>query len=590
MENEKSNLPTEVLKYIDDTIEARTKGLDTPVTTIDNLFSGDKWAGVKDQLTRDGIAEFTGSDGEKQFMLVDRDSTGAVTAVAAAIPRRAGRAEAFLKDVADFKNQSTDRNTLIELYRQIYRKEGIVNNAIQKASGLIATEGAFKIRYVKGQRGKGADKRAEELRMILQFWVENLNNRALEGVKTGARGVNAFISQGVRQALIEGDHVARMTWKDVNVPQLNTGFSLPIIIQSIPGDHLTIPTQLQGSGLEFVYWKPPRNFIEMLKNPPDKNIAPLIKNAYSSDVVNALVKDGQYPLDQDLLLHVKHRGTDADFFGESFIEPALSDIAYKRALQALDIVTIENLINRLVIVKVGSDNDKSVYHKQEVTNRRVTKLQELMRRIGPSALIIWAGPDIDVISVGAHDQILAMDERYKQAQGRIKEALGVSSSLLTGEGSDGKAAGISSHVGLAAQLKELQDQYKMILTSVAELIAVENGFEDVNVVWEFHQSLLVDKTENANIMLGAYDRGLIPTPTAIEELGLSFEAVEAEMADDVAKGYRDEMFGPPKVAMTTNPGGTGGETGGRPPKKTKPGKRDPRENKETNSPQNNNNK
>lgn len=584
-----SGLPPEAMKFITSVIDAKENGQELPTSTVDELFTGNAFNSIREQLKSEGVASYRNQQGDEQYVLVDQNDDGRVTAVAAAIPRRPGRAEEFLKNVADFTASTTTRADRIALFRTIAKSEGIINNAIQKCSALVATEGTFKVRYVKGQKGKGGDKKAEEFKALLQFWTENLNNRPLDAVVTGARGIEALISQGTRQTLIEGDQISRMQWQKVAVPNLKgKKFSLPINIQSLPGDQIASIDEIEGLGLELFYWVPPRAFVETLKAPKDKNVKPYLDKLISSEVKSALLKDGRYLLDPSLLIHVKNRGTGTETFGESIIESAMTDIAYKRALQALDIVTIENLINRLVIVKVGSDDYQSVYHKQEVTNRRVVRLQELMRRIGPSALIIWAGPDIAVEQVGAHDQVLAMEGRYDQAQSRIREAIGVPSSLLVGEGKDGKAAGISAHVGIAAQLAEIQKQWKWILTTIAERIAEENGYEDVNVVWQFTHSLLADKTENAALFLQGYQGGVVPNEIMVEEMGMSYEAVEAMMAEDVAKGYRNEPFGPPKAAQTTNPAGTGdgGGGNGRPPKKTKPTQpKDPRTDKETKSPE-----
>lgn len=100
------------------------------------------------------------------------------------------------------------------------------------------------------------------------------------------------------------------------------------------------------------------------------------------------------------------------------------------------------------------------------------------------------------------------------------------------------------------------------------------------MVWEWSDDLLDDKQAAAEMILKLFQVGLFDTQTAIEGLGLNYPAIEKRMASDVEKGYRDEAFGAPKSANTTNPAGMGGETGGRPTRDENP-QRDPREGRES---------
>ena len=553
-------------------------GTSRPALSLEQAFKG---SSMLPALKEHGWATYTdGQTGKQHIVSVQTNPAGEIMAIAASIPRDPGRSESYLQQVADFAESRTDRKDKIALYHRVYRGEGIVNNAINKAAAMIATEGRFKVRYVKGQRGKAGDKAAEEFQLLLDWYTENVNSRALDSVVTGARGIPSLIVQAARSALIEGDAIMRENWDTVSVPVLaGKAFSLPINIQMFSAAHVDIPEDLAGNGLnlELIYWTPPREFIQRLQTPRDKNVKKYLDKLIPRDIQAELIKNGSYLLDPALMSHIKHRGTGFDVFGESMIESAIPDVAYKRALMALDVTTIENLINRLVIIKVGSDDHESVYHAPEVANARLQLLQRMVQRAGPSATVLWAGPDIDVVEVSAHNAILAMDDRYKQADSRIRSALGVPAALLTGEASDGKAAGWAAKSGLGAQLIELQNQFANMLRSMAEKIAVENNYQDVDVVWEFNSDLLADKEVIARIALQAFQLGLYSSTTALEELGQNAEAEEVRQAADVQKGYKDEPFGPPKGAMTNNTMGAGGGEG-RPPN-SGPDPRDGRESK-----------
>jgi hypothetical protein len=574
-EEEFRSLPPGVAEFLKQTGDASPTN-PISVDTIHQIFGKD--SSVAQSLQSSGVAFLPNHNGKSVVIGAGYDSQGAMISTAAAIPRSPGASENYLQEVTDFTDTGTDRATLLELYERIYLREGIVNNAINKASALVATEGEFKVRYVKGKRGISGNKQAEELHKLLQFWQENVNSRAEEAAVTGDRGLKAFMAQGVRMTLKQGDHFARANWDSVNVPVLGKAYSLPMSLQTFDGRTIEIPEGLEGTAVELFYWVPPREFIQSLQSPRDPNVKEYLEKFIPQDVRSELVKSGKYLLIPKLMLHIKHRGTSTSNYGVSMIEAAMSEIAYKRALQALDLVTIENLINRLVIIMVGSDDKDSIYHAQAISNSRMSLMSNMLRRVGPAATIIWPGPDIEIKEVGAYNSILDMDERYRQSEARIRNALGVPSALLSGDSADGKAAGWAAIMGLAAELSEVRDQYRQAFRSIAEQIAIENGFEDVNVTWEFTQPLLTNRNEHVSMILDGYRLGVFSNQRTVTELGFSFEAEEVLMQEDVDKGYRSMPFGPPRALENNmrNDTGDGGE--GRPPN---PNETDPRQDQET---------
>lgn len=561
-EDTAANLPEGVREFLEATKSASPTN---PVSmqTVESIFGKD--SGIFRDLKDSGVAMMPNAKGKSVVLSAGFDgTTGDIIATAAAIPRSPGTSVSYLEEVADFSDTGNDRSRLLDLYDQIYLREGIVNNAVNKAAALVATEGKFKVRYVKGRRGVSSDKQAEELQKLLEFWQENVNSRVEESAVKGDRGLKSFISQGVRMTLKQGDHFARANWDTVDVPVLGKSYDLPMALQTYDGRTIEIPEGLEGTDIELFYWVPPREFIQTLQNPSDDNVKEYLDKLMPSEVQSELIANERYLLTPKFMIHIKHRGTATSNYGESMIEPAMNEIAYKRALQALDMVTIENLINRLVIIMVGSDDPESIYHAQAVSSSRMTMMSNMLRRVGPAATIVWPGPDIEIKEVGAYNSILEMDERYKQAEIRIRNALGVPSALLTGDSGDGKAAGWAAILGLAAELSEVRDQYKQVFRSLAEQIAVENGFEDVDVIWEFTQPLLVNKQQHVEMILSAHKAGVLSNPTVVSELGFDFAAEETNMAYDVEMGYRLSPFGPPPAFENNmnNDSGDGGE--GRP--------------------------
>jgi hypothetical protein len=553
--------------------------------TLESMLPGNSWESTRQQLRNDGMSVIRSESGGESILAAEFNPDGTVMNIAAAVPRNPGKSYDYLKEIEDFKSTTTtDRGTRVEaiaLFHKLVRNEGIAANAINKLAALVACDGSFKVQSVRGQKGRAANTVAKDYEEAMNWWKDNLNASSETGVITGDRGITCFFAQGTRLALIEGDHVARHVWPSQPV-QLPNGKSwkLPMNIQSYSTQHIEIPRGLEGTNFEIMYWKPPTSFLNTLRQTTDLALKKILDKAIPSKVRTALLKDGKYLLDPELLIHIKHRGTGIDNFGMSLLEPAMSDFRYKRALDALEITTITNLINRVVILKVGSDDPNSAYHRQEVTAARLTLLQRIMRQAGPSATILWGGPDLSVEQVSAHESILSLDERYKIAERRILMALGVPSVLMIGEGGDGKAVGYAAALAVAAQLRELQNQYRAAMIKLAHKVALENNIKDVVVTFEWHENLLDNKEAAAEMILKLFQLGLLGSKTALEELGFDHSAEVSRQQEEVSEGYKDRVFGPPPAALTTNPTGVGGGNGGRPTREEDPS-RDPRSDRET---------
>lgn len=476
-----------------------------------------------------------------------------------------GPTDDFISTIQDFIGaSSTDKASEIDLLWEIYRKEGIINNAVNKIAAILSGGGSYKVRNAKlGRKPEPVNK----LLRVLHFFEMNVNAASKNSVITGARGLQAVTHQGVRRALVEGDWIARHIWDTVTVP--NEGnYTLPMNIQSISSKFLEPAKGLEESAGEAFYWKPPSGMVNALRSTQDKNTTKILRKLITRQVQTELEKNGKVFLDPALMMHVKHRGVDTDTWGESFITPALQGIAYKRAIDQLDFASMQNLINRLTIVMVGSNDPTSPYNKADVALARAALMQSFFEEPGPNMTIIWAGNDVSVENVGA-DNVLDLNERHQIGVNKIKDAIGVSEALLSGSTPDGKAAGWAASLGNSAQLAELQAGFAIALTQLGELIAEENNFTNVELVFEFDQSLQVDRIEEMNQTRADYIAGISTLADLFRSRGKDPEALFVqrcfERGLDPATTLWETVFTPPQGMAGQAPNALNGPGQGRTP-------------------------
>jgi hypothetical protein len=536
---------------------------------LEDLFGGEENATLRHEIVSTG--KYAARNGKKELRIQTRatdDGKHEIVALAA-LSRDPGKSSDYLETVADFSGlglkPTTNLSVKVKQYREIYRHEGIINNAVNKIAALIGVGGRYKVRHAR--RGKSR-KALDDLQMLLDYLTVNVNSASLSGVVTSERGMKSVIHSGVRHALVEGDWVARQQWTKVKLGTVGE-VSLPLTLQTISISNLEPVVELSGLG-ELWYWKPESSLMNLITNGSKvKEINDVIQDLVDNKMRAELKKNQKVLLTPALLLHVKHRGFATDPVGESIIESAKLGIRFSRSLTAVDLVSMENVINRLTIVQVGSADPKSPYSKADVAAARAALMQSFFEDISPSMVIVWQGDDVKVTDVGSSQSVLELNERYRIADQKIKMALGLPDALLIGSMGDGSGATWASMVGAAAQMQELANSFASVLTTLGERVAMENGYDGVDLLWEFDASLMADYKDTRTQNRSDYVLGLASIHSMIAAAGRDPDAEflmkckERDLNPDTTTF--EEAFSPPQGLQGQAPGGIQGQGEGKDP-------------------------
>lgn len=536
---------------------------------LDDLFAGDRHAALRQEILATGRYRPQGSSKELRVQTREMEDGRYEVMALAAVSRDPGKTSDYLSTIADFSNlgvkPTVNLTNKVKQYREIYKNEGIINNAVNKIAALVGVGGRYKVR--RARKGK-VRKPVENLQAMLDYFVTNVNNSALDGVVTSERGMKSVVHNGVRHALVEGDWIARQQWTKVTISDIGS-VSMPMTLQTISLVNLEPVMELSGLG-ELWYWRPDSQLMQLLTGGSKiKEINDVVKKLVDNKTRDALKKDQKVLLTPALLLHVKHRGFATDPVGESLIEPAKLGIRFGRALTAIDLVSMENVINRLTIVQVGSADPKSPYSKADVAAARATLMQSFFEDISPSMVIVWQGDDVKVTDVGSQQSVLDLNERYRIADQKIKTAVGIPDALLLGAMGDGAGASWASIVGAAAQMQELANSFAAVLTQIGERIAQENGYDGVDLLWEFDASLMADYKDTRTQNRADFLAGVVSIHSLISASGRDPEAEFflrcQERGMDPEKTTYEQAFAPPQGLQGQAPGGVQGQGGGKDP-------------------------
>jgi hypothetical protein len=528
---------------------------------VSELFA-DEFDVVKQSVLEKGFFENKGT-GKKLHVQtrtiegVDPKVDREIVAIAA-VSRDPGLTQDYIDLITDYQDKSSgNRPRTIRQYWNIYKQEGIVNNAINKYAALLSVGGRFNVRNVKKGKQQKAVESAEE---ILDFFNRNVNAPSDTGIATASRGVKALTEQGIRIALVEGDFMGREVWGTHDVGTLGK-FSLPMTIQTLSMEFMEAVPELGGLG-EFWWWRPGQAMAKLIKgevtNLP-KPAKDIVKKLFENDLVKQIKKDGRALLDPALLLHVKHRGSDRDLFGESFIEPAKIGIRFIDAVNKADMVSMESVINRLLIVMVGSSDPKSPYSQTDVAAARASLMQSFFDDTGPTMTIVWQGDDVKIENVSAMDAMLDLSERHTIGERKVVVALGIPAALLDGSSALGAAAGWASLIAASGMAEHLGGAFARIWTELGIRILLENGFVDIDIEYQYDRTNLVDKDQERNQNRNDYTAGLCSIRSAIATTGrdpdVEFQQRCFEKGLDPTSATWEQVFMPPQGLAGQGAGG-----------------------------------
>lgn len=437
----------------------------------------------------------------------------------------------YLSDIAEYSDPNIeDYQKRIKLCRKLRKYEGICSTVADLLADFAITDGCF-------------DCKDQELKDILNHWndwANKIDEVSDDTITTS--GIRCFARKVFDDWLTDGDAVFIEYWgvnKKVKIPGMTKTYTLPLNLKGLDVLQLNIPESLAKYGIERIYLNVDNELKQVIKNPKTEDQKFLAKTIPQHWKKHINDKSG-IPLDPITVHHIKRNGKDYSARGESYFVKCFSAIVNKRRIQALDASTIQGLINRLTIIKIGMANKElnPAYHVP--SKGRVSSLVAMLEDPKRANLMVWPGPDLEVLDIGAQGKILEIDSRYNQADKDILRALHVSPLLIDGSGAGASARNWAALISTIVGLDTFRSQFITEINHIARRIAQLNGFDE-SPKYRFKTQLLTDETALKKFILQLYELGGISIETLVTESGYDFEAEKRRKQKEQDEGV-PELF------------------------------------------------
>jgi len=441
----------------------------------------------------------------------------------------------LLEEVAEFKevgNYSFDGDANkakeIRLARKLVEADEVCGTVLDRLISFCITPGTIE------------NVRDKKLLNILNRWESSVGN--LSGSDKDSRvltvkphGLGVVFEQILERLFVDGDSIIGEVW-DSAVDLDGKTYQLPYKINI----HDTLLVEIDqdkfsSTGQEEIYLN--------------------LESVNSRSLLKKLNKEAKIPMfstDPNAMpfcTHLKLRPKTFNRWGVSYFKRAFNPVASKKRIEALEVNTIEGLINRLTILKAGkldSETESGI-----IAPHRLAILEQLISQPKVNNLILWPGDDIEVEDIGPSSDILSYDKKYAEANEQLLASLGFPRVLI--DGGQSSTENWQKFLGLISFIEHIRKDYLIPwVNNTMRKIAIANGFKNEYPRYSFTRVKLYKLVDMLNAVKVFYDRGLMSELSAITSGGLDYDIEKSRREYEAEFGILSNTGGPKDLPFSKN--------------------------------------
>jgi len=431
------------------------------------------------------------------------------------------------------------RKQKIDLSRKAVKYEGAVNTSIE-ALVEIPTLGGWFI-YCEN----------EELLTLLDYWAKNFgvigDESAIETGEDNVQrpgGIELFALNMLWTMYRDGDAVITEEWDNVRVDQVGgKRRNLPVSYVEHDVAACEIPEAFYKMGKELIICDPDTKVQELIEGGGatelEKKIIEQIPDSIKEGYKQLDKYEGKVLLPPEFTTHFSRKADRRSPWAEPYVVKAFPALAFKHRLRDLDNATIEGMIQRIWIVKVGHDDPISPMHIPD--NDRVMLAIGMFKQLQTQNFAVWGGPDLETQEFGSSENnVLNLTDRYKSADDDIRVSLGVPKILTSGEGS-GSSKDFSVYVKVLSQMERYHVMLKNWIDHKMRQIAVENGYKDQFPVFNWMMLKTQDREKAKNLFTKLWEDNLTGRRMTLNYLGLPSWMIIRDQQREKEEGLKDTI-------------------------------------------------
>lgn len=274
-----------------------------------------------------------------------------------------------------------------------------------------------------------------------------------------------------------------------------------------------------------------------------------IERAYPEEVLEVMNggKGTQYAiLNPDNAYFAKINSSAYEPYGISVILPAFEDLSHKTLLKEAEKSTASDIINKILQVKVGdADNPPNAAVIREYNSLFANKSGSLLATTPYYVDIQWIEPETDIFG----------EDKFVEIDKDILNTLGVSLTLIRGEGGGNYAEGTLNFTGLVKTINGIRKKIPPILEDLYRKELIRNGLNVEYAPTVSFDEVQIDSAAKTDLLMSLFQNAGLPYRALYEGCNMDYDYIKL-LREDENNDNIDETF---KLHSMPFQGGFSGE-------------------------------
>ncbi|MBU5669649.1 hypothetical protein KQI68_07320 [Peptoniphilus sp. MSJ-1] len=259
----------------------------------------------------------------------------------------------------------------------------------------------------------------------------------------------------------------------------------------------------------------------------------LMSKAYPPEIQKGIKQNrSKIPFDLNNSYFSKMNSSRYDRYGISFLVPAFDDLSRKNLLKEAERSTASGIIDQILHIKVGDKDhipqEKEVLFYSELFNGKTGSI----RVTTPHYVSLeWISPNAEIFG----------EEKFLEIDKDLLSTLGVSLTLLRGEGGGNYSEGMLNITGLIRTIESIRSFLPPIIEDMLVKELARNGINADKAPKVSFNEIVIDENARLGLVQWLFEHAGLPYKVLFEEHGYDYDYMKLERIDE-NKSKDDEIF------------------------------------------------
>lgn len=256
----------------------------------------------------------------------------------------------------------------------------------------------------------------------------------------------------------------------------------------------------------------------------------LLKQAYPPEVHRANQTSGYTDLNIENTYFIKNNSSRYEKYGVTFLLPAFTDLSQKNLMKEAEKSTTSGIVDQILHIAVGDKDHKPKKQEIEYFDQIFTGKKGSIRATTPYYVSLnWISPNTDIFG----------EEKFLEIDKDILSSLGVSITLLRGDGGGNYSDGMINIAGLIKTIESMREDIPSIIHDLYRKELERNGISGEKAPEVELSPIEINSETKYQMIQWLFQSAGLPYEVLYDEFNMDFETVKAMREDENKQNVQD---------------------------------------------------